>query len=162
MRDLVAEQHAHDAPLHVARDRRVDGRVAQRREQPQHADVPGRQDAAVDESIEGARVDRVGAARGALHPEPGVALLRRGDVGQREVAHAIAEGRGEDDPLHLVVQIKGRRLEDAKEKKATIETYRIPGVNNLGAFGRWAFADFTDVWEIQSGFKAAVETVFNQ
>ena len=50
---------------------------------------------------------------------------------------------------------------DAKKKKATIETYWIPGVTNLGAFGRWAFAEFTDVWEIQSGFEAEVESQFN-
>ena len=74
----------------------------------------------------------------------------------------VDDGRGEGDPLHLVVEIKGRRLEDAKEKRATIETYWIPGVNNLGVFGRWAFAEFTDVWEIQSGFAAEVEAAFGR
>ena len=39
---------------------------------------------------------------------------------------------GHDDPLHLIVEIKGYRGEDAKEKKTTMETYWIPGVNNLG------------------------------
>jgi type III restriction enzyme len=33
-----------------------------------------------------------------------------------------AGGHGEDDPLHLIVEIKGYRREDAKEKKATMET----------------------------------------
>ena len=43
---------------------------------------------------------------------------------------------GHDDPLHLVVEIKGYRREDDKNKKETIETYWVPGVNNLGTHGR--------------------------
>ena len=68
---------------------------------------------------------------------------------------------GRDDPLHLVVEIKGYRREDAKDKKATMETYWVPGVNNLGRFGRWAFAEFTDVYQMESDFKSRVETEFN-
>ena len=59
-----------------------------------------------------------------------------------------------DDPLHLVVEIKGYRREDAKEKKSTMETYWVPGVNHLGTYGRWAFAEFTEVYQIESDFKA--------
>jgi len=32
---------------------------------------------------------------------------------------------GREDPLHLIVEIKGYRREDAKEKKATMETYWV-------------------------------------
>ena len=28
----------------------------------------------------------------------------------------------------------------------------MPGVNNLGTFGRWAFAEFTKVFEIEAEF----------
>ena len=69
---------------------------------------------------------------------------------------------GEDDPLHLVVEIKGYRREDAKEKKLTMETLWVPGVNNLGSHGRWAFAEFGDVYQIDSDFKDKVEQLFNQ
>ena len=68
----------------------------------------------------------------------------------------VDDGRGEDDLLNLIVEIKGYRREDAKEKKATMETYWVPGVNNLGTHGRWAFAEFTDVYEIESGFDQMV------
>ena len=57
----------------------------------------------------------------------------------------VDDGRGEDDLLHLIVEIKGYRGEDAKIKKLTMETYWVPGVNNNGGLGRWAFAEFTDV-----------------
>ncbi|SFI18005.1 BPTD_3080 family restriction endonuclease [Nitrosomonas sp. Nm34] len=73
----------------------------------------------------------------------------------------VDDGRGRDDPLHLVVEIKGYRREDAKEKKTTMETYWIPGVNNLKSYGRWAFAEFTDVFLIDTDFKAKVENTFN-
>ena len=69
----------------------------------------------------------------------------------------VDDGRGEDDPLHLVVEIKGYRNEDAKAKKLTMETYWVPGVNNLGQYGRWAFAEFTDVYDIESGFYGLVQ-----
>ncbi|MDP2791091.1 MAG: DEAD/DEAH box helicase family protein [Rectinemataceae bacterium] len=61
----------------------------------------------------------------------------------------VDDGHGKDDPLHLVVEIKGYRGEDAKEKKLTMDTYWIPGVNHNGNLGRWAFAEFTEVYEIE-------------
>jgi len=68
----------------------------------------------------------------------------------------VDDGRGADDLLHLVVEIKGYRGEDAKDKKATMDTYWVPGVNALGTFGRWAFAEFTDVHEIGAEFDRLV------
>ena len=68
---------------------------------------------------------------------------------------------GHEDPLNLVVEIKGYRREDAKEKKATMETRWVPGVNNLGRYGRWAFAEFTEMYRIQSDFEKKVEEQFN-
>ncbi len=74
----------------------------------------------------------------------------------------VDDGHGEDDPLHLIVEIKGYRREDAKEKKSTMDTYWVPGVNYLKQYGRWAFAEFTEVYQIQADFKAKVETEFNK
>jgi type III restriction enzyme len=74
----------------------------------------------------------------------------------------VDDGHGPNDLLHLIVEIKGYRREDAKEKKSTMETYWVPGVNHLGTHGRWAFAEFCDVYEIESDFKAKVESHFNQ
>jgi type III restriction enzyme len=74
----------------------------------------------------------------------------------------VDDGRGPADPLNLVVEIKGYRREDAKEKKSTMDTYWVPGVNHLGTFGRWAFAEFTDVYQIEVDFKAKIESEFNR
>ncbi len=69
----------------------------------------------------------------------------------------VDDGRGEDDPLRLIVEIKGYRGEDAKVKKETMDTYWIPGVNLRGGFGRWAFAEFTDYYEIETAFNELVD-----
>ncbi len=74
----------------------------------------------------------------------------------------VDDGKGEDDLLHLIVEIKGYRREDAKEKKSTMETYWVPGVNNLKQYGRWAFAEFTEVYQIESDFEARVTAEFNK
>jgi type III restriction enzyme len=64
---------------------------------------------------------------------------------------------GHDDPLNIIVEIKGYRGEDAKEKANTLRTYWVPGVNNLGKFGRWAAAEFTAVYEIEAEFNKLIE-----
>ncbi len=61
-----------------------------------------------------------------------------------------------------MVEIKGYRGEDAKDKKATMENYWIPGVNNLKKFGRWVLAEFTDVFDIEEAFSRLVEEVVSQ
>lgn len=74
----------------------------------------------------------------------------------------VDDGHGDEDLLHLIVEIKGYRREDAKEKKATMENYWVPGVNNLGIYGRWAFAEFTEVYQIEADFEAKVESEFHK
>jgi type III restriction enzyme len=74
----------------------------------------------------------------------------------------VDDGRGPDDPLHLIVEIKGYRRQDAVVKKETMDVYWIPGVNNLGNYGRWAFAEFTDVFQMEEDFGAKVESEFNK
>src|SRR2546428_10163153 len=74
----------------------------------------------------------------------------------------VDDGRGGDDLLHLIVEIKGYRREDAKEKKSTMDTYWVPAVNNLGTLGRWAFAELTEVYQIESDFEAKVRSVFDE
>ena len=72
------------------------------------------------------------------------------------------DDQGQPDPLRLVVEIKGYRGEDAKDKKATMETYWVPGVNRLGSFGRWAFAEFTDVYALQTDLEAEITAHLNE
>ena len=57
--------------------------------------------------------------------------------------------------------MKGYRGEDAKEKKNTMETYWVPGVNNTGKFGRWAFAEFRDPMVMENQLSAAAQEEVN-
>jgi len=68
----------------------------------------------------------------------------------------IDDGRGPDDVLHLMVEVKGYRGENAKEKKNTMDSFWVPGVNHLGAYGRWAHVEFTDVFAMQAAFEGVV------
>jgi type III restriction enzyme len=72
----------------------------------------------------------------------------------------VEDGHGPDDILQLVVEVKGYRFEDAKDKKATMETHWVPGVNHLGTHGRWAFAELTEVYRIEADFQAKVQREF--
>ncbi len=70
----------------------------------------------------------------------------------------VDDGHRDDDLLNLVVEIKGYRGEDAKDKANTMDAYWVPGVNNLGTFGRWAFAEFKEsVYAIAANFDALIE-----
>jgi type III restriction enzyme len=64
---------------------------------------------------------------------------------------------GQPDLLNLIIEIKGFRGEDAKEKAETMRAYWVPGVNNLHSYGRWAFAELRDVFEIESDFNQLIE-----
>jgi type III restriction enzyme len=35
----------------------------------------------------------------------------------------------------------------------------VPGVNNLGSFGRWAFVEFTEVFQIQVEFNKLIQSL---
>ena len=80
----------------------------------------------------------------------------------------VDDGHGEKDLLHLVVEIKGYRGEDAKVKKLTMENFWVPGVNRryqpdgTSGFGRWAFAEFTNVETMQSEFEEQIESHFQR
>jgi type III restriction enzyme len=78
---------------------------------------------------------------------------------QIDDGHVTAEGK--PDPLNLIVEIKGYRGEDAKDKANTMRAYWVPGVNNLGKFGRWAFAEFTAVYEMEQEFDKLLQEFQN-
>jgi type III restriction enzyme len=69
---------------------------------------------------------------------------------------------GDPDPLNLIVEIKGFRGGDALAKANTMRAYWVPGVNNLERYGRWAFAEFTAVYEIEAEFNKLIDGLVPQ
>lgn len=61
----------------------------------------------------------------------------------------LDDGNGPDDPLQLIVEIKGFKDLSAQMKAETMRALWVPGVNNLKTFGRWAFAEFRDAFAIE-------------
>jgi type III restriction enzyme len=69
---------------------------------------------------------------------------------------------GGDEPLNLVLETKGFRGKDAQIKAETMKALWVPGVNNLATQGRWGFAEFTDVHEIEAAFDRLVESTLQK
>ncbi|MBC7283906.1 DEAD/DEAH box helicase family protein [Hoeflea sp.] len=89
---------------------------------------------------------------------------RDGSTPRRYIPDMIVrldDGHGPDDLLNLIIETKGYRKGDAQLKAETMKTLWVPGVNNLGTHGRWAFAEFTDVFEIEAAFGRLVEGLPN-
>jgi type III restriction enzyme len=62
----------------------------------------------------------------------------------------LDDGHGSDDLLQLILEVTGERKQDKAAKAATARTLWVPAVNNHGAFGRWAFLEVADPWNVQS------------
>ena len=45
-----------------------------------------------------------------------------------------------------------------REKNNAMEAYWLPGVNAPGQYGRWAFAEFTDVYDIESSLHQLIDS----
>lgn len=53
----------------------------------------------------------------------------------------LDDGRGPGDLLNLVLEVSGQKKKEKDAKVRTAKTMWVPGVNNLGTFGRWDFLE---------------------
>ena len=73
-----------------------------------------------------------------------------------------------NDPIGIVASATcslaelAKKVEDAKEKATAMETYWVPGVNHAGRYGRWAFAELTEQYQIQADFAKKVASEFDK
>lgn len=63
---------------------------------------------------------------------------------------------GQAEPLNLVVEIKGRREEEDKQKRLAMLSLWLPAVNNNKGFGRWDFLELRSKNKMEDDFKQAV------
>jgi type III restriction enzyme len=66
---------------------------------------------------------------------------------------------GRPEPLNLIVEIKGFRGEEVSDKVNTIQNYWVPGVNNLGTFGRWDFCQFDTIFNMDAEFNQLIDSL---
>ena len=65
----------------------------------------------------------------------------------------IDDGKGPDDPLHLILEVSGQRDDMKAQKTLTARTQWVPAVNNHGGFGRWSFLEITDPSNLQTDIR---------
>jgi len=68
----------------------------------------------------------------------------------------LDDGHGPDDLLQLVLEVSGEARKDKAAKIAAAQTLWIPAVNAHGGFGRWAFVEVTDPWDMEKQIRAFV------
>ena len=71
----------------------------------------------------------------------------------------IDDGHGPDDLLYLVLEVSGRDLPDKAAKTAVAGRFWVPAVNNADVWGRWAFFEARDPWNLQTELYALLETM---
>jgi type III restriction enzyme len=69
---------------------------------------------------------------------------------------------GGDEPLNLILEVKGIRDESDKAKAQTSRDLWVPGVNALGGFGRWHFEEFRDWANMEQDFAALVDRLMKK
>jgi type III restriction enzyme len=63
---------------------------------------------------------------------------------------------GQGGEVNLVLEVKGFRDHDAMLKATAITTQWIPGVNRLGRFGRWSFAEMRKIHDFGPALDRAI------
>ena len=74
----------------------------------------------------------------------------------------VDDGHGREDPLHLIVEIKGCRYPDTEFKKSAVLDSWVPGVNAKRSFGRWAFIELTNQELMEEDYQAALERLYDE
>ncbi|MBN2389202.1 MAG: DEAD/DEAH box helicase family protein [Anaerolineae bacterium] len=71
-----------------------------------------------------------------------IAVLRLPSPGGR--------GAGGEGELNLIIEVTGEKKKDKAVKVATACDLWVPAVNTHGGFGRWAFLEITDPWDVEN------------
>jgi type III restriction enzyme len=69
---------------------------------------------------------------------------------------------GGEEPLNLILEVKGARDESDKAKAETTRELWVKGVNALGGFGRWHFEEFRDWALMEDDFAKLVDKLLKK
>ena len=65
--------------------------------------------------------------------------------------------QGEGEILNLILEVSGQARKNKAVKVATAQTLWVPSVNNQGGFGKWAFLEVTDPWDVKNVIRKFVK-----
>jgi type III restriction enzyme len=68
----------------------------------------------------------------------------------------LDDGRGPLDLLNLIIEVTGEKKKEKAAKVMTARTLWVPAVNNHGAFGRWAFLEVDDPYDVLESIRSFV------
>ena len=68
----------------------------------------------------------------------------------------LVETLRKEAPVYLIVEVKGYRRENAKDKKNTAEQYWVPSINRLSKYGRWDFVELGNIDTMEEDYKSKV------
>ncbi len=68
----------------------------------------------------------------------------------------VDDGRGADDPLHLVLEVKGQHRQGDDAKHGTMRALWVPAVNAIGRFGRWGFLRVDGPYGVAEAIRQAI------
>ncbi len=74
----------------------------------------------------------------------------------------LDHGLGKEEPLHVVVEVKGMRGEESRAKAEAMETCWIPAVNAVGRHGRWAYLELREPSEMEHDLDAGIATALDE
>jgi type III restriction enzyme len=86
--------------------------------------------------------------RVALTPSPSP-VRGRGEQGDH-AGSPLPDGTG---VLNLIIEVTGQKKPDKEAKAETARSLWVPAVNNHGGFGRWAYIEDFDPWNVQNGIR---------
>ncbi len=69
------------------------------------------------------------------------------------IAH-VEDGHGPGDLLNVVLEVSGRDLPEKQAKAEAARTLWAPALNNAGGWGRWAFFEARDPWNLRTELRA--------
>ncbi len=69
----------------------------------------------------------------------------------------VNDGYGKDNPLNLILEVTGKKEAKKEAKVLTARNLWVPAVNNHGGFGRWAFTEISDPWDVKNTLKKKIK-----
>ena len=72
------------------------------------------------------------------------------------------EGKGEggyENILNLIIEVTGEKKKDKEAKTATARDLWVPAVNNHGGFGKWAFIEITNPWNVKNTIREFLQKI---
>jgi type III restriction enzyme len=67
------------------------------------------------------------------------------------------DGGGSNNQLNLILEVTGEAKPEKAVKASTARNLWVPAINNYGAFGRWAYLEVRDPWNVLESIRTLLQ-----